>query len=174
MSKEELELLMIPDEDTGISKIEHFDAKQIMKSEKNKKKKRGKKNLKEGHDLQETFEVNLQDDRFKDVFESHHFAIDPTHPTFKKTKNMEKILEKKRASRKDLEPIPEQGSKVEMTKSQEPKLNSLVEAVSLYMSFWMTYSFCVGQAKVGSCPGKPQRKTPKDKLSLENAVLIFK
>lgn len=58
MSKEALELL-IDDDDKP-----HFDARLIMKKK----------------EVQVGFDIDTKDSRFKDVFSSHHFAIDPTHP----------------------------------------------------------------------------------------------
>ncbi|KAK9761342.1 pre-rRNA-processing protein esf1, partial [Basidiobolus ranarum] len=41
------------------------------------------------------FEINVSDPRFTALHESHHFAIDPTNPQFKKTKSMSKLLEER-------------------------------------------------------------------------------
>ncbi|KAI8974062.1 hypothetical protein BDB01DRAFT_693667, partial [Pilobolus umbonatus] len=79
----ELELLM---DDDG--KSEGFNMKEVLKREKMEKKKKGKKT-----DLPEDdFEINVDDPRFAALKESHHFAIDPTNPQFKKTKNMKKLI----------------------------------------------------------------------------------
>ncbi|KAI8330502.1 hypothetical protein BC941DRAFT_475610 [Chlamydoabsidia padenii] len=89
--KAELELLMGDDQTKG----EGFDMKQVLKREKLEKKK-GKTSRKEKELLQSTtddFEINVQDPRFAALQDSHHFAIDPTNPQFKKTKNMKKLME---------------------------------------------------------------------------------
>ncbi|CAG8611113.1 13090_t:CDS:2, partial [Funneliformis mosseae] len=41
------------------------------------------------------FEINVNDPRFTALHESHHFAIDPSNPQFKKTKSMGKLLEER-------------------------------------------------------------------------------
>ncbi|KAL6449450.1 ESF1 Pre-rRNA-processing protein ESF1 [Candida maltosa Xu316] len=48
--------------------------------------------------VQDNFVASLDDDRFKEVFESHEFAIDPTNSEFKQTETMKKIL-KERSNR---------------------------------------------------------------------------
>lgn len=45
--------------------------------------------------------ANLDDHRFKEVFESHDYAIDPTNSEFKKTETMKKILKERSARNKD-------------------------------------------------------------------------
>lgn len=80
--KAQLELLMLPDKLDTTSVERHFDAKEIIKSEKNKKRKNKKKKLQEGdvEGLQSGFELNVNDDRFKAVLDNHEFALDPTNP----------------------------------------------------------------------------------------------
>ncbi|ORZ08882.1 hypothetical protein BCR42DRAFT_424202 [Absidia repens] len=89
--KAELELLMDDDQTKG----EGFNMKDVLKLEKLEKKK-GKKSRKEKELLEsakDDFEINVQDPRFAALQDSHHFAIDPTNPQFKKTKNMKKLME---------------------------------------------------------------------------------
>lgn len=47
------------------------------------------------------FKVNLDDSRFKAVYDSPAFAIDPTAPMFKKTKGMEAIIGERQKRRRD-------------------------------------------------------------------------
>ena len=49
----------------------------------------------------DAFRLDLQDDRFKAVYDSPAFAIDPTAPMFKKTKGMEAIIEERQKRRRD-------------------------------------------------------------------------
>ncbi|KAI8645138.1 hypothetical protein BD408DRAFT_412314 [Parasitella parasitica] len=92
----ELELLM---DDDG--KSEGFNMKQVLKREKLEKKK-GKKGKKMAADLgEDDFEINVSDPRFAAVQESHHFAIDPTNPQFKKTKSMQKLMSARQSKMKD-------------------------------------------------------------------------
>jgi hypothetical protein len=73
----------------------------------------------------------VDDSRFKAVFESHEFAIDPSNPKFKATAAMKKLLEEGRKKRKagDLE----DGDTQQKEKKSKPKhggeLSGLVEAV---------------------------------------------
>jgi hypothetical protein len=68
--------------------------KEVLKREKLAAKK-GKLGKKAKKLLEETddFEIDAQDPRFAALHESHHFAIDPTNPHFKKTKAMNKLME---------------------------------------------------------------------------------
>lgn len=91
----ELELLM---DDDG--KSEGFNMKEVLKREKMEKK--GKKAKKGKQDLgEDDFEINVADPRFSAVQESHHFAIDPTNPQFKKTKSMQKLLSARQTKMKE-------------------------------------------------------------------------
>lgn len=93
----ELELLM---DDNG--KSEGFNMKEVLKREKLEKK--GKKKGKKGgkHDLgEDDFEIDVADPRFAAVQESHHFAIDPTNPQFKKTKSMQKLINARQTKMKE-------------------------------------------------------------------------
>lgn len=91
----ELELLMMEDDES--SKIQHFDMKEIMKAEKKaKRNKNKKKGSKDSEPTGMDFEVDVKDDRFNQLFESHEFAIDPNQPQFKKTSGMEKLLDERR------------------------------------------------------------------------------
>ncbi|KAG5922734.1 hypothetical protein E4U42_005375 [Claviceps africana] len=92
--------------------LDHFDMKEIMRAEKNKAKAKGKagkgkgKGKGKGHDagdkggLQEDFAMDVGDDRFKAVFDSHEFAIDPSNPRFKGTSGMKQLLEEGRKKRR--------------------------------------------------------------------------
>lgn len=101
-SKGELELLTMDDDADN----KHFTMKDVLKAEKAKK---GKKKNKRKHDdddaaqqVVELFKADLDDDRFREVFESHDYAIDPTNTEYKQTLTMKQILEErgKRKKRK--------------------------------------------------------------------------
>lgn len=96
-SKAELELLMDDDDDTEtqgtINNKAHFNMNEILRSEKEKHKK-GRYQKKE-RIVEDTFTPDLEDPRFKEVFEDHDFAIDPTQPEFKGTQAMSKILKER-------------------------------------------------------------------------------
>lgn len=108
----ELELLMIPEKSTSKDAIRHFDMQEIALAEKalrKAKNSKGKSKLskrersaleamkREGGD---GFELDVQDPRFGAVFERSEFAIDPSHPKFKGTEGMKKLLEEGRKKRR--------------------------------------------------------------------------
>jgi len=99
----ELELLMVDNSTETPSHLEHFDINEIARAEKAKKKgKKGKDKFPEGGKrggLQEGFEIDVGDERFSKLFESHEFAIDPSNPKFKGTEAMKKLLEEGRRKR---------------------------------------------------------------------------
>ncbi|KAK5657649.1 hypothetical protein OQA88_2721 [Cercophora sp. LCS_1] len=100
--KAQLQLLMEDDND-HTSGLDHFDMNEIMRAEKlkgKKGKKKGKKGKEEQIGLQDSFDLDVGDNRFKAVFESHEFAIDPSNPKFKATQGMKKLLEEGRKKRK--------------------------------------------------------------------------
>ena len=98
----ELELLMMDDEDEKLAaegKMKHFNMKEVIKAEKEKKlksKKRRGKRATESEGVQDRFEVDVKDPRFAALYSQHEFAIDPTNPRFKQTTAMTKLLEEKR------------------------------------------------------------------------------
>jgi hypothetical protein len=81
-TKEELSLLVAPDKlDSG---PKHFDMAAIIKTEKNKRKKREGRRKKTGaydeNELQDDFTIDVKDERFSALHEDHVFAIDPSNP----------------------------------------------------------------------------------------------
>ncbi|KAK4900623.1 pre-rRNA-processing protein esf1 [Elasticomyces elasticus] len=102
--RKELELLMAEDQ---ADNVRHFDMREVEKAEKEAKRKgkKGKKSKKaaaseEAADTGPGFNVDSQDPRFKALFESHEYAIDPTNPRFKGTEGMKVLLEEGRKKRK--------------------------------------------------------------------------
>ncbi|KAL2262260.1 hypothetical protein VTK26DRAFT_1942 [Humicola hyalothermophila] len=132
----QLELLMA-DEKGDDAHLDHFDMKEIVRAEKQKgKKAKGKKGKKGGDDqggLQENFKMDVDDERFKAVFESHEFAIDPSNPKFKATQGMKKLLEEGRKKRKagpsEASPDAKRSSKKAKADGGDVELSSLVDAV---------------------------------------------
>lgn len=77
----ELALLVAPDKPTDEPK--HFNIKSVIKSERSKKRKgRGKKGMDVEEEAQESFVMNVKDERFKALFEDHQFAVDPSNPQY--------------------------------------------------------------------------------------------
>ncbi|KAL7800196.1 hypothetical protein V8C37DRAFT_364410 [Trichoderma ceciliae] len=87
--------------DNRVDHLDHFDMNEILRAEKQKdKKKKYQKKSRGEVGLQEDFKMDVKDDRFKAVFDSHEFAIDPSNPKFKATEGMKKLLEEGRKKRK--------------------------------------------------------------------------
>ena len=109
-SSEQLALLVDEEDDR------HFDMKSIVKNEtrSNKTKRRRAKKTQQPvgtaavavhaclqltNTVQvkpDVFEVDVKDDRFAALYASHDYSIDPTNPSFVKTKNMDKLLDERR------------------------------------------------------------------------------
>jgi hypothetical protein len=138
----ELELLMV-DENTASENIRHFNMNEIAKAEKVlKKKSKNNKKAKDAKEVleQDDFNMETQDPRFAQLFESHEFAIDPTNPRFKGTQGMKALLEEGRRKRKgrsdddgeraDAPPVEkrEKKAKIEASSGGED-LNSLLARV---------------------------------------------
>jgi hypothetical protein len=108
-----LERIMAEDAGEAVEHLDHFDMNEIARAEKQKLKK-GKKRQKDMKDrggLQEDFQMDVDDDRFKAVFESHEFAIDPSNPKFKATPGMKQLLEEGRKKRNHGEDAPSRDKK---------------------------------------------------------------
>ncbi|AET39801.1 pre-rRNA-processing protein ESF1 Ecym_4790 [Eremothecium cymbalariae DBVPG len=126
----ELELLMLEDE-TGkkstLNNNAHFNMNEIIKSQKEKTKKSRYQN--KNVIVDDNFKPDLNDPRFKEVFEDHDFAIDPSQPEFKKTPAMKEILEERtRRSSKMKKAFNKRKASYDHPQSgQTDSLNSLVE-----------------------------------------------
>ncbi|KAG9252638.1 uncharacterized protein F5Z01DRAFT_660136 [Emericellopsis atlantica] len=104
--KAKLEKVMAEDaaDNEQAAHLDHFDMNDIVKAEKHGSKK-GKASKKKAQDvkaqgkLQEEFQMDVDDARFKAVFDSHEFAIDPSNPKFKATGGMKRLLEEGRKKR---------------------------------------------------------------------------
>lgn len=103
----ELELLMAEDEGGANSGVRHFDMREIEKAEKEARRKgkgkgkaKGKKGAETDESTKDDFKVSAEDPRFKALFDSHEYAIDPTNPRFKGTEGMKTLLEEGRKKRK--------------------------------------------------------------------------
>jgi len=98
-SKAELELLML--DENNEKHAEHFNLKELMKSEKEKAKKSKHRN--KDKIIEDDFKADLNDPRFSEIFTNHDFAIDPSQPQFKKTATMAKILDERNKRREGQE-----------------------------------------------------------------------
>ncbi|KAI1122436.1 hypothetical protein F5Y10DRAFT_75210 [Nemania abortiva] len=136
--KAQLEKIMADGSENQAGHLDHFNMDEITRAEKKKSKKFKKKGKKEDDDhggLQEGFVMNVNDDRFKAVFEDHEFAIDPSNPRFKSTPGMKKLLEegrKKRKNKSDDFDAPSEASgkvKKQKIKTADDDISSLVESI---------------------------------------------
>ncbi|XP_061579688.1 ESF1 homolog [Cololabis saira] len=95
--KAEIALLMEDDD-----KHKHFNYDKIVEQQ-NLSKKKKKKLLKKGQEPldDDDFQVDVKDPRFQAMFSSHLFNLDPSHPSFKKTKATQSILAEKQRRRDD-------------------------------------------------------------------------
>ena len=80
VTAEELALLVASDNPSAEPK--HFNIKSIIKAEKQKKRKKGRKAKgdEDTNETQEDFILDVKDERFKALHEDHQFAIDPSNP----------------------------------------------------------------------------------------------
>ncbi|CAG9786637.1 unnamed protein product [Diatraea saccharalis] len=126
--KAELELLL-NDENDGKA---HFSLKKIQDSESMNKKSRRKKKQKQKMEEQQSnlpdFEINVNDERFSALYNSHHFNIDPTNPNYKKTKNMEKLIQEKLKRRPADVPIE---NETQIKRSKEDAELNILDIFSL-------------------------------------------
>ncbi|KAI1754057.1 hypothetical protein F4782DRAFT_60929 [Xylaria castorea] len=136
--KAQLEKIMADDAKNQAEHLDHFDMDEITKAEKKKSKKgkkKGKNQVEDHGGLQEGFGMDVNDNRFKAVFESHEFAIDPSNPKYKSTPGMKKLLEEGRKKRKsksdDFNAPPERNVKVKKQKinAANDNLSTLVESI---------------------------------------------
>lgn len=90
--KEDLELLM----------HDNAEDRDFNLKKKKKKRKRGEMAEQADQEAEQTgFKENVGDARLQSMFNDPDFAIDPTNPAFKKTKIMDKFLEKTRDRKKN-------------------------------------------------------------------------
>ena len=104
--RENLRKMMADNSDDGRAEgSAHFNMADIKRREKEAtkkgkhKKKRGRDMDEDGEGREDDFELDLQDPRFKGVFERNEFAIDPTNPRFSGTRAMKAVLEEGRKRR---------------------------------------------------------------------------
>ncbi|XP_016976914.1 pre-rRNA-processing protein esf1 [Drosophila rhopaloa] len=106
--EKELELLL--DDGDGRDEKQHFSLSKILKEEqeaggtKRKRRqqlKKSKNKPQESEKPDDDFQVDLNDTRFKAVYKSHEFNIDPTHSHYKPTKGMQQIIGEKLKRRQE-------------------------------------------------------------------------
>ncbi|XP_076004093.1 ESF1 homolog [Genypterus blacodes] len=102
LEKRKAEMALLMDDDTDEAKHKHFNYDKIVEQQNLSKKKR-KKLQKKGEELLEDdeFKVDVSDPRFKAMFTSHLFNLDPSHPSYRKTKATQSILAEKQQRREE-------------------------------------------------------------------------
>lgn len=123
-SQAELELLMMNEDDSN-EKTDHFNMREVIKAEKKKGKKRSKK-AQNSEFTQDDFKPDLDDDRFREAFENHEFAIDPTNSEFKQTNAMKEILKERRKRLHNTENGKSRTKKQKSSGNQGAELKTLV------------------------------------------------
>lgn len=131
-AQKELELLL----DDGSEDNAHFSLRKIQDTEtmtSSKRKrclKKSKKDIKSDMPV-DNFELNVKDDRFKDVYSKPDFNIDPADPNFKKTKGMEVLIQEKLKRRYDDNDgaTTSNGSSERKQKTKDVALTMLVKSI---------------------------------------------
>ncbi|XP_047502527.1 ESF1 homolog isoform X2 [Penaeus chinensis] len=137
-SKGDLELLLM-DEDDAENK--HFNMRDIIEDNKEKKKRRMSKNKKKLEKMKEKemeklkavddFEINAGDSRFSQLFSSGEYNIDPSHSQFKRTKAMDTLIsniQQKRVA-ETYENVPDSKRSKANSKKPDHELSLLVKRV---------------------------------------------
>ncbi|XP_060687071.1 ESF1 homolog [Hemiscyllium ocellatum] len=96
--KAKMALLMMDDEEED---RRHFNYDKIVEQQNLSKKKKKKLIKKQGYLEEDSFQVDVADPRFKAIYTSHLFNLDPSDPSFKKTNATQSILEEKSRRRQE-------------------------------------------------------------------------
>ncbi|XP_060531453.1 ESF1 homolog [Cylas formicarius] len=86
----QLQLLVANEEEED---HKHFNFKDIQENNSSSKKEKKKKH--KDKQLEDNFNINIDDKRFSALFTSHHYNIDPSDSHFRKTKGMETLIKEK-------------------------------------------------------------------------------
>uniref|UniRef100_A0A3Q3SNL7 ESF1, nucleolar pre-rRNA processing protein, homolog (S. cerevisiae) n=1 Tax=Mastacembelus armatus TaxID=205130 RepID=A0A3Q3SNL7_9TELE len=123
LEKQKAEMALLMEDDAADAKHKHFNYDKIVEQQNLSKKKRKKLQKKNKEPLEEDdFQVDVKDPRFQAMFTSHLFNLDPSHPSYKKTKATQNILAEKQRRREE-----EQRRQVE--KSMDPSLSLLIKSI---------------------------------------------
>ncbi|CEH16849.1 Uncharacterized conserved protein [Ceraceosorus bombacis] len=156
--KAELQLMVDSDSDGGGQG--HFDMRDVLRAESGKDKKkrgrRGKRSKDKAGDaqpsgkVQKDFDLDVADARFKNVFEDHRYALDPSHPSFIKTKAMDKLLKERRKRREEGDEAPRLGHSNGSARAREDQPTDVRDLV-------------MGLKRRDQGPGKEQASRKKHK-----------
>lgn len=105
---------------------------------KNEKKNKRKKKNKLEEPEKDDFEIDVHDNRFSALYSSHHYAVDPSDPQFKKTKAMDSIIREKQRrldTRKEGDKKKQENKQADVIntsnkkKAVDPGLSALIKTV---------------------------------------------
>uniref|UniRef100_A0A3P9C9F5 ESF1, nucleolar pre-rRNA processing protein, homolog (S. cerevisiae) n=1 Tax=Maylandia zebra TaxID=106582 RepID=A0A3P9C9F5_9CICH len=127
LQKQKAQMALLMDDD---DKHKHFNYDKIVEQQNLSKKKR-KKLLKKGEELPEDdhFQVDVKDPRFQAMFTSHLFNLDPSHPSYKKTKATQSIVAEKQRRREEQQRRLEESDARATTTQMDPSLSLLVRSI---------------------------------------------
>nr|XP_020475914.1 ESF1 homolog [Monopterus albus] len=136
LEKQKAEMALLMEDD---AKRKHFNYDKIVEQQNLSKNKR-KKLLKKSEELLEDddLKVDVKDPRFQAMFTSHLFNLDPSHPSYRKTKATQSILAEKQRRREEQQQRVEDvlsAQKAErdtaptVKKSLDPSLSLLVKSI---------------------------------------------
>ncbi|KAG5855600.1 hypothetical protein ANANG_G00050790 [Anguilla anguilla] len=144
LEKRKAEMALLMDDGEDDDKHKHFNYDKIVEHQnltKRKMKKLQKKNeLLEDDD----FQVDVKDPRFQAMFTSHLYNLDPSDPSYKKTKATQSIVKEKQrrreetqsrqeaaaaTKRKQPEPEQEVAAPAETKKAMDPGLSMLIKSI---------------------------------------------
>ncbi|KAM7008909.1 ESF1 homolog [Tautogolabrus adspersus] len=102
LEKQKAEMALLMEDEGDEAKHKHFNYDKIVEQQ-NLSQKKKKKLLKKGEEpLQEDhFQVDVKDPRFQAMFTSHLFNLDPSDPSYKKTKATQSIQTEKQRRREE-------------------------------------------------------------------------
>ncbi|KAM8772117.1 ESF1 homolog [Acanthopagrus schlegelii] len=104
LEKQKAEMALLMEDDGEDAKQKHFNYDKIVEQQNLSKKKKKKLMKKDEEPLEgDDFQVDVKDPRFQAMFTSHLFNLDPSHPSYKKTKATQSILTEKQRRREEEE-----------------------------------------------------------------------
>ncbi|XP_029009823.1 ESF1 homolog [Betta splendens] len=142
LQRQKAEMVLLMDDDADEAKHKHFNYDKIVEQH-NLSKRKKKQLLKKSEELlDDDFQVDVKDPRFQAMFTSHLYNLDPSHPSYKKTRATESILAEKQRRREAEQQVAPGGSKQEAAgrkrendgdpdtkKPMEPSLSLLIKSI---------------------------------------------
>ncbi|KAJ4945148.1 hypothetical protein JOQ06_013684 [Pogonophryne albipinna] len=124
LQKQKAEMALLMEDDDDESKHKHFNYDKIVEEQNLSKQKKKKLLKKKGEEKLEgdEFQVDVKDPRFQAMFTSHLFNLDPSNPSYKKTKATQSIqVEKQRRREEEQRRTEEELSAQSLPKPQGEK-----------------------------------------------------